>query len=121
MAEEQEMCPAILKALKVSQRGLTVTDISRKIRHNRNSTAQQLEILRAEGKVAVEEILRSTGLCPSPRGLPRNLRPDAGMSESFFSRIVRWRTWITCHAILTESQNLFQNLIRRRYFIKFPE
>jgi hypothetical protein len=50
MAEEQEMCPAILKALKVSQRGLTVTDISRKIRHNRNSTAQQLEILRGRGK-----------------------------------------------------------------------
>ncbi len=56
MAAEQEINAAILKILKFSQRGLTVTDISKKIRHNRNLTAKQLEILRAEGKVDVRKI-----------------------------------------------------------------
>ncbi len=56
MAAELEINAAILKALKFSQRGFTVTDISKKIRHNRNFTAKQLEILRAEGKVEVRKI-----------------------------------------------------------------
>ena len=56
MTAGQEITTAIGKVLKFSQRGLTVTDISKKIRHNRNSTAKQLEILRAEGKVDVRKI-----------------------------------------------------------------
>lgn len=56
MVEETEASASILKALKFSQRGLTVTDLSRKIKCNRNSIAKQLEILRAEGKVDVRKI-----------------------------------------------------------------
>lgn len=56
MVEEEEARTAILKVLKFNPRGLTVTDISKKTRYNRNSTAKQLEILRAEGKVDVRNI-----------------------------------------------------------------
>ena len=45
-----------MKVLKFNPRGLTVTDISRKTKYNRNSAAKQLGILRAEGKVDVRNI-----------------------------------------------------------------
>lgn len=56
MVEEEEARTAILKVLKFNPRGMTVTDISKKTGYNRNSTAKQLEILRAEGKVDVRNI-----------------------------------------------------------------
>jgi len=56
MVEEEEARNAILKVLKFNPRGLTVTDISKKTRYNRNSASKQLGILRAEGKVAVRNI-----------------------------------------------------------------
>ncbi|HVP94743.1 MAG TPA: PAS domain-containing protein [Methanoregulaceae archaeon] len=46
----------ILKILKSSPKGMTVTDISKKIGYNRNSTAKQLEVFLAEGKVEVRTI-----------------------------------------------------------------
>jgi len=51
MIEDQETYDSILKILKLSPRGLTITDISRRIKRDRNYTSKQLEILKAEGKV----------------------------------------------------------------------
>jgi PAS domain S-box-containing protein len=56
MAEGEDTGAAILKALKYNPRGMTVTDISKKIGCHRNSTGKQLEILRAGGKVDVRQI-----------------------------------------------------------------
>jgi PAS domain S-box-containing protein len=56
MAEGEDAGAAILKALKYNPRGLTVTDVSKKVGSHRNSTGKQLEILRAEGKVEVRQI-----------------------------------------------------------------
>ncbi len=56
MAEGDDASVAILKALKYNPRGMTVTDISKKVGSHRNSTGKQLEILRAEGKVEVRQI-----------------------------------------------------------------
>ena len=56
MVEGYEASAAILKVLKFSPRGMTVTDISRKLGHNRNSTAKNLDVLNAEGKVEVRQI-----------------------------------------------------------------
>ncbi len=56
MAEGDDASAAILKALKYNPRGLTVTDISKKVGSHRNSTGKQLEIMRAEGKVEVRQI-----------------------------------------------------------------
>ncbi|KQC05266.1 MAG: histidine kinase [Methanoculleus sp. SDB] len=47
---------AILKALKFRPGGMTVTEIARKMRFNRNSTAKHLEILRAAGKVDTRQV-----------------------------------------------------------------
>ena len=56
MVEAEEARNAILKVLKSNPRGLTVTDISKKTRYNRNSASKQLGILKAEGKVDVRNI-----------------------------------------------------------------
>jgi PAS domain S-box-containing protein len=56
MVEGHETSAAILKVLKFSPRGMTVTDISRKLGYNRNLTAKNLEILNAEGKVEVRQV-----------------------------------------------------------------
>jgi PAS domain S-box-containing protein len=56
MAEGDDAGAAILKALKYNPRGLTITDISKKIGCHRNSTGRQLDILRAGGKVNVRQI-----------------------------------------------------------------
>ncbi len=56
MSEGDDAGAAILKALKYNPRGMTVTDISKKVGSHRNSTGKQLEILRAEGKVEVRQI-----------------------------------------------------------------
>jgi PAS domain S-box-containing protein len=51
MPEGKDAGGAILKVLKFNPRGLTITDVSRKIGNTRSSTAKHLEILKAEGKV----------------------------------------------------------------------
>ncbi len=56
MEETAGVSTTILKLLKSNPRGLTVTDISKKIGLNRNSTAKHLGIFTAEGKVEVREI-----------------------------------------------------------------
>ncbi len=56
MVEGQVVRDAIQKALKFSRRGMTVTGISQTIHQNRNLTAKELEILRAEGKVDVRKV-----------------------------------------------------------------
>ena len=55
MAEENE-ASSIYQILKPYPRGLTVTDVSKKLGYNRNSTAKHLEILTAEGKVEVRSV-----------------------------------------------------------------
>jgi PAS domain S-box-containing protein len=47
---------AILKVLKFSPRGLSITDISKKLKKDRNSIARQLDVLKAEGKVETRQI-----------------------------------------------------------------
>ncbi|NLV25631.1 MAG: hypothetical protein GXY48_00445 [Methanomicrobiales archaeon] len=56
MSEVQEAYSAILKSLKTSPRGLTITDISKKIRKGRNYTAKYLDVLHAEGKVEARQV-----------------------------------------------------------------
>jgi PAS domain S-box-containing protein len=56
MTEVQEAYTAILKSLKSSPRGLTITDLSRKIKKDRNFTAKYLEVLHAEGKVEARQV-----------------------------------------------------------------
>ncbi|MBP1929965.1 PAS domain S-box-containing protein [Methanolinea mesophila] len=51
-----ETSAAILKALKFSPRGLSITDIAKKTGKDRNSVAKLLEVLRAEGKIEVRTI-----------------------------------------------------------------
>ncbi|RPJ53800.1 MAG: PAS domain S-box protein [Methanobacteriota archaeon] len=51
MHREDEAGPAILKLLKINPRGLTVSDIAKKIGINRNAAAKHLEVLAAEGRV----------------------------------------------------------------------
>ncbi|RPJ54130.1 MAG: PAS domain S-box protein [Methanobacteriota archaeon] len=53
MLSEDMVGPSILKMLKYNPRGLTVSDIAKKVGINRNSTARHLEVLAAEGKVEV--------------------------------------------------------------------
>jgi len=55
MAEGNE-ASSIYQILKPYPRGLTVTDVSKKLGYNRNSTAKHLEILTAEGKVEVRNV-----------------------------------------------------------------
>ncbi len=56
MAEGEDAYSTILKVLKFSPRGLSITDISKKIKRERNSTSKCLDVLRAEGKVEVRQI-----------------------------------------------------------------
>jgi PAS domain S-box-containing protein len=56
MPEGEDASAAILKALKYNPRGLTVTDVSKKVGNHRNSIGKQLEIMRAEGKVEVRQV-----------------------------------------------------------------
>lgn len=56
MTEVQEAYTAILKSLKTSPRGLTITDLSKKIKKDRNITAKYLEVLHAEGKVEARQV-----------------------------------------------------------------
>ena len=56
MVKGHEASAAILKVLKFSPRGMTVTDISEKLGYNRNLTAKNLEVLNAEGKVEVRQV-----------------------------------------------------------------
>lgn len=51
MTEVQEAYTAILKSLKTSLRGLTITDLSKWIKKDPNLTAKYQEVLHAEGKV----------------------------------------------------------------------
>jgi PAS domain S-box-containing protein len=53
MPGESEATPRILKVLKFYPRGITVGDLSKKIRINRNSAAKYLEMLRVGGQVEV--------------------------------------------------------------------
>jgi PAS domain S-box-containing protein len=55
MAERNE-ASSIFQILKPYPRGLTVTDISKKLGYNRNLTAKHLEILTAEGKLEVRSV-----------------------------------------------------------------
>ena len=55
MAEGNE-ASSIFQILKPYPRGLTVTDVSKKLGYNRNTTAKHLEILAAEGKVEVRSV-----------------------------------------------------------------
>jgi len=55
MAERNE-ASSIFQILKPYPRGLTVTDVSKKLGYNRNLTAKHLEILTAEGKVEVRSV-----------------------------------------------------------------
>jgi hypothetical protein len=50
MTEVQEAYNAILKSLKASPRGLTITDLSKKIQKDHNITTKYLEVLHSEGK-----------------------------------------------------------------------
>ncbi|MBP1929964.1 PAS domain S-box-containing protein [Methanolinea mesophila] len=52
----EETSAALLKALKFSPRGLSITDIAKKTGRDRNSVAKYLDVLRAEGKVEVRTI-----------------------------------------------------------------
>lgn len=56
MVEEQDITVAILKRLKTSPHGLTITDISKKLKKDRNYISKYLDILRAEGKVETKKI-----------------------------------------------------------------
>ena len=56
MTEVQEAYTAILKSLKTSPRGLTITDLSKRIKKDRNFTAKYLEVLHAEGKVEARQV-----------------------------------------------------------------
>lgn len=56
MPEIQEVCDAILRSLKTSPRGLTITDIAKKIHKDRNVTAKYLDILKVEGKVETRQV-----------------------------------------------------------------
>ena len=55
MADGNE-ASSIFQILKPFPRGLTVTDVSKKLGYNRNLTAKHLEILTAEGKVEVRSV-----------------------------------------------------------------
>jgi len=56
MAEVQDIYNAILKSLKINPRGLTITDISKKIKKDRNLTAKYLDVLKAEGRVETRQV-----------------------------------------------------------------
>ena len=56
MGEDQEVSGVIQKILKSSPRGLTISDISKKINKNRTITAKYLDILKAEGKVETRQV-----------------------------------------------------------------
>jgi PAS domain S-box-containing protein len=47
---------AILKLLKFSPRGMSITDIAKKLKRDRNAIARQLDVLKAEGKVDTRQI-----------------------------------------------------------------
>jgi PAS domain S-box-containing protein len=51
-----EVSAAILKLLKFSPRGMSITDISKKLKRDRNAVARQLDVLKAEGKVDTRQI-----------------------------------------------------------------
>ncbi|PWR75514.1 PAS domain S-box protein [Methanospirillum stamsii] len=54
--EDQALYNLIQKSLKLSPRGLTITEISKKIKKDRNITAKHLDILKAEGKVDTRQV-----------------------------------------------------------------
>ncbi|NLV26540.1 MAG: PAS domain-containing protein [Methanomicrobiales archaeon] len=56
MGEYQEVSDKIQKSLRSCPRGLTITDISKKIKKNRNITAKYLDILKVEGKVETRQV-----------------------------------------------------------------
>jgi PAS domain S-box-containing protein len=56
MNEGTTLSSAIFQLLKPYPRGLTVTDISKKLGYNRNLTAKHLEVLTAEGKTEVRNV-----------------------------------------------------------------
>jgi PAS domain S-box-containing protein len=49
--EEQDTASRILRTLKFRPRGMTITEIAKKTRTNRNSVSKHLEVLRAAGQV----------------------------------------------------------------------
>jgi len=56
MIEGDDTSDAILKVLKFSPRGLSITDIAKKLKRDRNAIARQLDVLKAEGKVDTRQI-----------------------------------------------------------------
>jgi PAS domain S-box-containing protein len=56
MAEDTDIPSLVLKSLKSNPRGLTITDLSKKLHKDRNSIARCLNILKAEGKVESKTI-----------------------------------------------------------------
>ncbi|MDD5685370.1 MAG: PAS domain S-box protein, partial [Methanoregulaceae archaeon] len=56
MEEGDDASAAILKLLKFSPRGMSITDISKKLKRDRNAVARQLDVLKAEGKVDTRQI-----------------------------------------------------------------
>ncbi|NLV26541.1 MAG: PAS domain S-box protein [Methanomicrobiales archaeon] len=56
MEEDQDVPGLIQKLIRSSPRGLTISDISKKINKNRNITAKYLDILKAEGKVDARQV-----------------------------------------------------------------
>jgi len=51
-----DISAAILKLLKFSPRGMSITDIAKKLKRDRNAVARQLDVLKAEGKVDTRQI-----------------------------------------------------------------
>lgn len=49
--EEQDTVSRILRTLRLRPRGMTITEVARKVRLNRNSASKHLEVLRAAGQV----------------------------------------------------------------------
>ena len=56
MAEDTDIPGAVLKSLKSNPRGLTITDLSKRVQKDRNIIARCLNILKAEGKVESKTI-----------------------------------------------------------------
>ncbi|MCA1916338.1 PAS domain S-box protein [Methanospirillum hungatei] len=56
MAEDTDVPGLVLKSLKLNPRGLTITDLAKKLHKDRNSIARCLNILKAEGRVESKTI-----------------------------------------------------------------
>jgi PAS domain S-box-containing protein len=56
METGDDVSAAILKLLKFSPRGMSITDIAKKLKRDRNAVARQLDVLKAEGKVDTRQI-----------------------------------------------------------------